>query len=71
MKDAPMPIKPHLIIKSTKTCEIGSGVGEMLNFNDLNTKPYVTHKFSDENDSSTNKHNNLKRPSTRHIKHTF
>ena len=28
-----MPIKPHLIIKSTWTCEIGSGLGGMLNFN--------------------------------------
>ena len=71
MKDTPMQIKPHLIIKSTKSCEIGTGLDGMLNFNTLNTKPHVTPKFSDGNNSSTNKHNNLKRPSTRCIKHTF
>ena len=71
MKDTPMQIKPHLIIKSTKSCEIGTGLGGMLNFNTLNAKPYVIPKFSDGNNSSTNKCDNLKRSSARCIKHTF
>ena len=71
MKDTPMQIKPHLIIKSTNLHEIGSGLCGMLNFNTLNTKPDEMPKFSDENNSCANKHNNLKRPSTRCIKYTF